>query len=321
MLTNDHFNLILIFLYSLFFTYVAVNYFIRRLIKYGYVVEDKYKHGKKMMPTMGGIPMYVGIIVSLALYQILAGKDIGDVFIFYFIVTAYALYGIVDDIFGFRKRYDKIAVLLVLSFPAASLIDHRSFTFLGHTIQLYGFLPFVVAPVYIMVVANLVNLYAGFNGQATGLTLIMMIFAAIKSYMIFGIDKLFLIAPVLGATIVMFIFNFYPAKLHDGNSGAFIMGSALGIFLVANHLELFGILMLIPHIINFLMDTWILTIKKIPDIKFGRIRKDGTIAPPGTMRFKSIKFFLTYYLHLTEKQAVLIIYLPTIFFGIMGLML
>jgi UDP-N-acetylglucosamine--dolichyl-phosphate N-acetylglucosaminephosphotransferase len=316
------YELIVILLYSIFFTYVAVQYFKRWLIKLGYAVLDKYKPGKKKMPTMGGLPMFVGIIVALSLSQLLLHDRelVGKLFIFYFIVTVYTMYGVVDDLFSFKKRYDKIITLLVLSFPIATLITTSGITVFGRFIEMDGLYPFVLAPIFIMVVANLVNLYAGFNGQATGLTLLLFMFAGIKSYLLYGMDNLIFLIPAFGALLVIFFFNFFPATLHEGNVGAFLIGSCLGAFLIINRLEVFGVIILIPHIVNFVMDTWILTVKKIPDVKFGKVRKDGTIEAPVSMRNKSIKFWLTHHLRLTERSAVLLLYIPTIVFGVIGVM-
>lgn len=322
MIAPIHYNLILVFLYSLFATYVATNFFIEKLKKYGYMVDDKYKKGKVKIPTMGGLAMFAGVMVSLALSQILIkGHIVGQLFIFYFIVFVYAMYGIVDDLFAFKKRYDKILVLLVLSLPIASLITDTSINFLGFNLELGGFLPFLLAPIYIMVVANLVNLHSGFNAQSSGLSLILLSAVAIKSYMLYGIDNLIFIIPLLGALIAFLPFNWYPAKILEGNVGQFMAGSGLGAFLIINRLEIFGIFILIPHIVNFLLDTWILSVRKIPDVKFGSVRDDGTIIAPEKVKHKSLKYILTYYFRLTEKQATLILYIPTIIFSILGVWL
>lgn len=313
------YKLIIIFLYSIFATYVAIDYFRKRLIKYGYVVQDQYKLGKKLIPTMGGMPMFVGVIVSLSLSQLLIKNSVvGKLFIFYFIVTVYTLYGVVDDLFSFKTRYDKILALLVLSFPIASLIQHTGITIFSHFLELNGFFPLLFAPLYIMVVANLLNVHSGFNGLDIGLSLILLITIGIKSFLLYGIENLMFIIPILGTLIVFLPFNFVPAKILPGNSGQFLAGSAIGAALIINQLEFFGIIILIPHIINFLMDTYTLKIKKVPLVKYGKVSKKGKIIAPTSMRFVSLKFFVTHYFRLTEKQAVLVCYAITIAFCVLG---
>ena len=81
MITNLHYQLILVFLYSGFAAWVAVEYSIVRLKKYHYVVPDMHKFGKPKIPVMGGIPIFIGIIISIA-HLLMLKEGIGDLFIF-----------------------------------------------------------------------------------------------------------------------------------------------------------------------------------------------------------------------------------------------
>ena len=317
---NTNYKLALIFLYAFFATLIATPYFIKKLIKLGYIVQDRYKIKKTMIPTMGGLAVLAGIMISLALSTIFFIKETntGELFIFYFVIIVYAMYGIVDDLFAFKQRYDKIITLLVLSLHIGVLVTHDSVNILGWSIFLGDWIPYLLAPVYVMVVANLLNVHSGFNGQSAGLGLIILLTVTIKSFMVNGLNHLFVILPILGAYIAFTPFTFYPAKILEGNVGQFMVGAAIGGFLIINNLSIFGIIILIPHIVNFILDTWVLAIRKIPDVKFGSVRRDGTIIAPERTRFKSIKYILTYYLRLKEKDAVYIIYGITIVFCIIG---
>jgi UDP-N-acetylglucosamine--dolichyl-phosphate N-acetylglucosaminephosphotransferase len=179
---NTNYKLVLIFAYAFFATLVATPYFIKKLIKLGYVVQDRYKKGVVKIPTMGGLAILAGIMISLALSTLFFIKDAktGELFIFYFVIIIYAMYGIIDDLFAFKQRYDKILVLLVLSLPIGVLVTHDSVNILGWTLFLGNWLPYLLAPIYVMVVANLLNVHSGFNGQSAGLGLIILITIAIK---------------------------------------------------------------------------------------------------------------------------------------------
>ncbi|MBN2423046.1 hypothetical protein JXB41_07520 [Candidatus Woesearchaeota archaeon] len=298
----------------------SIPYVINRLRKYKYLVEDKYKKSKKKIPTMGGIAILVGVLVSLALSQILlAREDLGNLFIFYFIVIVYGLYGVVDDLFSFKQRYDKIFALLILTFPIASLIRDTQLNLIYTHFEIGVFYSLLIVPVYIMVVANMVNLHAGYNGLTQGLSLILLITLGIKSYMIYGIDNLIYLVPIIGAVIAFLPNTFYPAKLLPGNVGDFITGSAIGAFIVVNHMLWFGIFILIPHIINFIMDSFTILIRRKADVKFGSLRKDNTIAPPPSMKYKSLKFIICSWFNLTETKATLALYALTAVFCVIGL--
>jgi len=321
---------IIIFLYAFFATYWATPIMLKKLTKHGFVRPDKYKKGNKTFVTMAGISMLVGILISLSLSQLLLLQQInlGMLFIFYFIVIVYALYGLSDDLFGsgdgvsvLSKRYDKILVVLLLSFPIASLITDTSITFWSFNLELGLVYSLLLAPIYIMVVANLINVHAGYNGLSTGTSWIILLAIGIETIQRGNFERIIFLLPIFGALTGFIKYNIYPAKAHDGNVGAFLIGGSIGAALLALNLEIFGIFILIPHIINFLMDTWTIIIRKKKDVRFGKIRADGTIQAPPTMKYKSLKFLIVSLFRLTEKQATMWLWLLTAVFCAAGIII
>ena len=69
------------------------------------------------------------------------------------------------------------------------------------------------------------------------------------------------------------------------------------------------------------MDTWTIVITKKKDCKFGKLRKDGTVEAPKTMKYKSLKFLVVSWWRLTEKQAVWILHGFTALFCVVGIVL
>jgi len=317
---NDNYRLALIFLYSAFTTLVAMPYVVRKCVQYGYRVKDMHKKGLPLIPVLGGTAILAGLVVSLALSELLLIKKtgLGNLFVFYFVVFVYGMYGLVDDIFHFKERHSKIIILLVLSLPIGYLANSTLVNLKFATVELGMVYSLLLVPAYIMVVSNLINLHAGFNGLGPGTTLVMLIFAGIKSYLMFGTTYLMYLMPILGAVLVFFFYNKYPAKVFDGNIGAFLMGSALGAFLIVSHLELFGIIILIPHIITFILDTWVLVLKRVPDKEFPKVRSDNLIIPDKTMRYKSLKNVICTWFKLTERDASWILIGITAVFCIIG---
>ena len=75
----------------------------------------------------------------------------------------------------------------------------------------------MLIPIYVMVVANLINLHAGFNGLGPGTTLVMLVAAGIKVYLTHGPTNLIFLMPIFGSILIFFLYNKYPAKIFDGN--------------------------------------------------------------------------------------------------------
>ena len=82
-----------------------------------------------------------------------------------------------------------------------------------------------------------------------------------------------------------------------------------------NDMEVYGVIILIPHIANFLMYVY-WRVKRVQDSKFGRIREDGTLDVPNPL---TLKWVLPYYSRMTEQQATYIMYGLTVMFGVIGL--
>jgi UDP-N-acetylglucosamine--dolichyl-phosphate N-acetylglucosaminephosphotransferase len=320
---NINYRLLLILTYSMATTFFAVPYVIKKCKDHNYMVKDMHKLSYPLIPVLGGTVILAGVLVSLALSQLLLTQkmELGGLFIFYFVVLIYGMYGLIDDIFHIKQRYSKIGVLLILSLPISSLISTTVLNLKFFNVDLGIAYTLLIVPIYIMVVSNLINLHAGFNGLGPGTTLVMLMAAGVKSYLVHGTEYLIYLMPILGAVLVFFYFNKYPAKIFDGNIGAFLMGSALGAFLIINHLELFGVIILIPHIITFILDTWVLGIKKVPDKEFPKPRRDGLIIPDKTMRYKSLKNVICTWFKLTEKQASWLLIAITTVFCIIGMWL
>lgn len=321
---------IVIFLYASLTTYWITPMLMKKLARHDAIRPDKYKRGKNAtFITMGGLAMLVGVLISLSLSQILLPiEDLGRLFIFYFIVVVYALYGFSDDLFGsgdgvsiLSKRYDKIIAVLLLSFPIASLITDTNIQLFSNTFELGALFALVLAPIYIMVVANLINLHSGYNGLATGTSWLILVAILIKSLMVHGLTDALFVIPILGALTGFIPYNLYPAKAHDANVGAFMVGGAIGASLLALNMEIFGIFILIPHIINFCMDTWTLVIQKKKDVRFGRLRHDNTIEAPPSMKYKSLKFLVVSWFRLTEKQATMSLWALTAIFCVLGIII
>ena len=104
-----------------------------------------------------------------------------------------------------------------------------------------------------------------------------------------------------------------------GNVGTFMIGAGVGGFLVLAGMEFFGVIILVPHIINFIMWIyWSLNMHRYPHVKFGRLNGDGTIQAPNKL---SMKYFVTKSFHVSELGAVLICYAITAAFGVLGLII
>lgn len=317
---------------------------------YGWTVRDVYKKGNVFIPTRGGIAILATVLLVFSLttlfYKVVYGQKLEfENFIIITVIMTYAMFGILDDFIIIRNRWLMIAVPYFFSFPLL-LIINSSIVYLPFFEEVnfakwgistpFGLLSleFVFAmfvlPLYVLVVANLVNMHSGFNGLQIGLSSILLFFLILKSIIIGKTDNLFPFAVFAGSIFAFWFYNFPTAKVFEGNIGSFAIGSCIGVFIVVQGFYVSGFIMLIPHTINFLMYFY-WRVQRLRDRKkngvgnerewyktqkFGKIREDSTIEVPNPL---TLKWFFPYYFRLTEIQAVLIMYGLTIVFCIASL--
>lgn len=303
------------FAVSFFIVLLITPFFIRKMHEMGYTVLDQYKQNKPKIADMGGLVILFGIIGSLLFTQILLASY-QTLTLLYAILSFFFLFGFIDDLMNFNRAV-KILLPFLLALPISSVINDTNIWLGFFIINLGVFYTYLIAPTYVMVVSNLVNMHSGYNGLATGLSSILFFFAALKSYLLYGPESILLILPIFGAVLAFWYYDKYPSKIFLGNSGSLIIGAALGAFLVLNKLELFGVVALLPHIVNFLMYV-VWKIKKVGEVKFGKTRKDGSLIVPNNLTFK---WFFPYYFRLTEAQATGLMYLITTIFCTIALIL
>ncbi|MBA3045718.1 MAG: UDP-N-acetylglucosamine-1-phosphate transferase [Candidatus Thermoplasmatota archaeon] len=335
-------------LFSLAITGLAAPWFIRKMREKNQTVKDYYKPDKTQLANNGGIltlfAVFTTIIVVPLVFRILFKFEMDfpreftelDTAIL-MVILLYAFYGVLDDYIDVG-RASKILLPLMFAYPLVIALSGWSpwVPFVGETsleafnIGIPGLgtlsgsmiLRYAIIPIYIMVVANLKNMHSGFNGLQSGSALIILSFILLKSWIDSNLENMYTIAALIGAQAVFFWYNKYPSKILEGNIGSLAVGGAIGAALVVQHYLFAGVVMLIPHIINFLMYVyWRLMNKRHPEdpkytiAKFGKVREDGTLEVPN--RF-TLKWLLPYYFRMTEKQVVYSMYIMTLAFCVLG---
>ncbi len=307
-------QIFVIFLMAFMSTLVYIPKFIEKAYAKKFIARDMYKENA-IIPTMGGLTIFTGTICAIIIALLILGTQMSErIVLFYFTIIVFALFGFADDLFTLGHM-SKILIPFGLALPIAAFGFDTKINLIFATVDLGEFYTFIIAPVYVMVVANLVNMHSGYNGLSAGLSYIVLSFLIIRVFIESGFDNVLLIMPLFGSLLAFLYFNTYPAKLFWGNIGSLMVGSAIGSFIIVNKLEVFGMILMFPHIVNFLMYV-VWKIKKLGNVKFGRIREDNTLDVPNPW---TLKWTFPYFFRLTEHQTMWILYFITTVFGFIGL--
>jgi UDP-N-acetylglucosamine--dolichyl-phosphate N-acetylglucosaminephosphotransferase len=317
---NLTYKLILVFIYSLFGTYLAAKYFEDKFRRHNYLKQDRYKQGKKLIPHMGGAAALVGILVSVVLSQLIVYEfSTASLLIYFFVVIIHALFGLIDDLI-YTNNLIKIVSPYFMALPVFLLTSSTILYFGQISIDFGAWYIYLIAPIYFIVISNLVNTHSGFNGLSTGLTWIILLALGIRTILIGEITDLFYLLPIFGGVTILWYFDKYPSRMLPTNVGSLMMGAAVGAYIIVTHALLFGIIIFLPHIIDFGLYLYSVIVKRknFEKIKYGKLRKDGTIVAPTPLK---LKFLFPYYFRLTEKQTVWILYAITAIFCAIGLIM
>jgi len=188
---------------------------------------DARRAHKIPTPRLGGLAIFVGFILSvLFLAEItvqIRGILIGTVII--------VILGVLDDIFSL-KAYVKFAVQIVAALVAVFhgvLIEIFSnpFVFSESEYVFLGILSIPITVLWIVGITNSVNLIDGLDGLAVGISTISSIVMLIIALMVADTNVAIIMAALAGACMGFLPYNFNPAKIFMGDTGALLLGFVL----------------------------------------------------------------------------------------------
>ena len=305
------------FSFSLAIVVIAIPGLLRKMREGGMVGRDVNKSTKHEVPELGGIAALFGFTISLS---IIVGvqKIVGDIAeppylaaISVFFIAA--MVGLIDDISNIPQRVKVVGVgFAALPLMLVHLGTEVPFPF-GHSIALIGTLYFVywllLVPAGVTGVANAMNMSAGYNGLESGQIAIIST-AMLVILLVRGSPEhsVIIMAALVGAAIGLYAFNRYPAKVFIGDIGTLGMGAALAAGIILGHIELYGIIAILPAFYEGFATFYYSQIQCVPDRRHAChhpvIRDDGNLEPPKGAERYTLAYLLLSRKPMTEQQLV-----------------
>lgn len=266
-------------------------------------LPNERKVHKKEIPLMGGLAIYVSFLVSLFILQLDHLLHIPILLSSLVIVIT----GILDDIFNITP-WQK----LLGQFTAASIIifgGDVTVTFInlpwGGILE-FGILSIPITYLWIIGVTNAINLIDGLDGLSAGVSAIALIAMSGMAFLM-GDYYVLAIAILLVGSILGFLpYNFHPAKIFMGDTGALFLGFMISV------LSLLGFKNI--TFISFIVPILILGVP-LSDTIFAIIRRIVNKKPIG-MPDKSHLHHCLLNLGFTHRQTVILIYATSSMFAL-----
>lgn len=218
-----------IFLISFLLSAASIRFLLARPLKIFQSTSNQPHH-----THCGDIPRIGGVGIFISYLCIFLGAFYWFSFDSNFIQTHLAVFwgallvfglGLVDDIFPLNARIKLFFQILIglLSHHLGLGIHTFTIPFTNSIIE-FGLLSYLVTVVWFLVMMNLINLIDGLDGLAGGIGCMLMVliaFSEIKSGLSFSI---FIAIGTAGAIAGFLFYNFPPAKVYMGDSGAYLIG-------------------------------------------------------------------------------------------------
>lgn len=215
------------FLLSFILLPIIIKYFLQK----NFVdIPGRRKIHKKVTPSMGGIAIFLGFAISTVIWLgIDDWPNIRYVLASLFIIF---LLGLRDDIIPFtalQKLSGQIVAIIVLSFSSVQI--NSFYGFLGIS-EISSWIGYLLTGFTLIVITNSFNLIDGLDGLAGSVGLVILAFLGFWFH--FVGDSIFslLCFSMAGAILAFLVFNWQPAEIFMGDTGAMVIGILLGILVI-----------------------------------------------------------------------------------------
>ncbi|WP_017726219.1 glycosyltransferase family 4 protein [Halalkalibacterium ligniniphilum] len=292
-----------------FIVAVLVTPLVKKLaIKIGAVDKpNQRKVHQKLMPRLGGLAIYIAFLVGFMVLQPQSPYMV-PILIGSFIII---LTGFLDDMLELSakvKLLGQIAAASVVVFGGVQ-VEFINLPFDGR-LEL-GWFSIPLTLLWIIGITNAINLIDGLDGLAAGVSSIVLITISTLAILDGNVFVAGLGAILIGSTLGFLVFNFNPAKIFMGDTGALFLGFMISVVSLLGFKNVTVFSLIIPVIILAvpISDTFFAIIRRI-------VNKQPLSAPD-----KSHLHHCLLRLGFSHRNTVLMIYAMSAFFGLAAIML
>lgn len=290
------------------------------------IPKDNRRMHKKPIALMGGLAIICGFVVSLV-FDLLTtsslltpGREIAGLMTG---IAVIMLMGVLDDVKTLRAwvklAFQVVAAVCVVAISGTRISGLTNPFGADQYLELSPYISIPLSILWIVGITNAINLIDGLDGLAAGVS-------SISSLSLFFVSLLrgdlldpskaiytaLVTAALSGATLGFLPFNFNPAKIFMGETGAAFLGFTLGVISIQGVMKSYAaISIVIPLLILGLplFDTLLAIIRRI------LTRKSIMQADRGHLHHKLID------MGLSQRQSVLIMYVVSASLGLCAIVL
>ncbi len=224
--------IILAFITAFLLVYLAIPSIINiARVKHLYDIPDQRKSHTEVVPTLGGVAIFAGVIFSIILWT--PFDVFGDLQYILCSFIIIFLIGAKDDILPMspiRKMAGQILSIFILVFKAQVRLTSLYGIFGVYAIPQ---IPSIILSMFtILVIINAFNLIDGINGLTGSLATLISITLGTWFFLVDRTDLAIIAFSLAGATIAFLKYNITPARIFMGDTGSMLIGLISAILVI-----------------------------------------------------------------------------------------
>ena len=189
------------------------------------IPKDERRMHKKPMPRFGGIAIYLGIMVALAVFAL---KDKGITSVMTGCTLIYML-GLIDDLKDLKPLVKLCGQIVCATVVYIMGVRIEFITnYFGPGNMAFGDVAcFIITVLWLIAITNAVNLIDGLDGLAAGIAAISALCIGYVAYIHGQYVPTLAMMAIAGAALGFLPYNFNPAKIFMGDSGSELLGFSI----------------------------------------------------------------------------------------------
>ncbi len=220
------------------------------------VPKDARRVHDHPIPRMGGLAIFLGFILSVVLFVDITRQVRGILLGAVLIVAC----GAIDDIISLRA-WVKLIIQIIAAIVAVGhgvvievLMNPNIFS--ENEALILGVLAVPVTILWIVGITNSVNLIDGLDGLAVGVSTISSVTMFVVALLVAEGNVAVILAALMGACVGFMPYNFNPAKIFMGDTGALLLGYVLSTVSVVGMFKFYAIVTFIVPILALFLPAY-----------------------------------------------------------------
>ena len=276
------------------------------------VPKDSRRMHKVPTPRLGGLAIFIGFMISTLLFVPMT-PEMKSVLLGAVVIV---VLGVVDDSVALPAKVKFIIQIAAALIPALNGVTIQAFSnpniFSSNLYWMLGGLSVPVTVLWIVAVTNSVNLIDGLDGLANGVSTISATTMLVIALLLGEADVSIVLAALVGACVGFMPYNFNPAKMFMGDTGAMFLGYILATMSIQGLFKYYAV-------ISFVVPFLILGLP-IFDTSFAFFRRLARGQSPMSPDREHIHHRLID-MGLSQKQAVATLYVVSAILGLSAVVL